>query len=183
MAEPDPPLLGALILTGGRSARMGRDKAEIEWDGRRAVDRVATVAREGGAGIVLTVGGRDYGHPNVVEDHPNGGPVAGIVAGSAELRARGAMRALVLACDTPTIRAADVAPLLHAASPGAAFEDLHLPLVIDLEALPPDGTGWSMRRLIAEAGLQRIAPPDGAYERLRGANTPEELSGLRGAKK
>ena len=33
--------LGAIILTGGASSRMGADKAEALWLGVRAVDRVA----------------------------------------------------------------------------------------------------------------------------------------------
>ena len=30
---------GVLILTGGGSRRMGRDKAALDWGGARAVDR------------------------------------------------------------------------------------------------------------------------------------------------
>jgi molybdenum cofactor guanylyltransferase len=183
MVEPLAPTLGALILTGGRSARMGRDKADIEWDGQTGVDRIAAVARDAGAETVLTVGGRGYGHPHVAETHPNGGPVAGIVTGSAALRAKGVTRALVLACDTPTIEVADIAPLLDAPLPGGAFEDLYLPLVIALDALPPDGAGWPMKRLIEDAGLRLIRPAPEAVARLRGANTPDELEQLRGAGK
>jgi molybdopterin-guanine dinucleotide biosynthesis protein A len=32
---------GAIILCGGASRRMGRDKAALDWDGVRAVDRLA----------------------------------------------------------------------------------------------------------------------------------------------
>jgi molybdopterin-guanine dinucleotide biosynthesis protein A len=174
---------GALILTGGASLRMGEDKAVILWDGVRAVDWVAAVARAAGAETVLTVGARDYGHENVREPEADGGPVAGVLAGGAALRATGIGRALVLACDAPTIRAEDLEPLLRAPGSGAAFADLHLPLVIEIDRLPSEGAGWSMKRLIAEAGVQLIAPSADAVARLRGANTPDELEGLRGAAK
>ena len=36
--------LGALILSGGHSARMGEDKALLDWGGRRAIDLVASTA-------------------------------------------------------------------------------------------------------------------------------------------
>jgi molybdopterin-guanine dinucleotide biosynthesis protein A len=171
--------LGVVILTGGASSRMGEDKAALLWDGRRAVDRLADLARELGAAAVVTSGARDYGLPNAPEDPPGGGPVAGLVAGLAALRSGGCARALVLAADAPTIAPEDLAPLLAAPSPGAAYEGLHLPLVIDLTALPDDaGQGWPMGRLIDRAGLARLPCAELAAERLRGANTPEERENL-----
>jgi molybdenum cofactor guanylyltransferase len=166
--------LGAIILAGGASRRMGADKAELVWDGVRAVDCVAELARAAGAEVVVTVGPRDLGLRNVTE--AGGGPVAGICAGAAVL---GSSRALVLAVDAPTIRPDDLAPLLAAPSPGAAFAHLHLPLVIDVAALPTAaGPGWSMARLITEARLALLPVPDGAAPRLRGANTPAERAAL-----
>jgi molybdopterin-guanine dinucleotide biosynthesis protein A len=56
---------GVLILTGGGSRRMGRDKAALDWGGVRAVDRLAELARALGAQRVLTVGA-DLGLPFVL---------------------------------------------------------------------------------------------------------------------
>lgn len=177
--------LGAMILTGGGSSRMGADKAALAWDGVRAVDRVAALARAVGAASVVTVGVGDYGLP-VVDDEPSeAGPAAGVFAGAAALAARGHTRILVLATDAPTIEPADLAPLLAAPAPGAAYEGLHLPLVLDCDALPAAEAGWPMARLVERAGVARPAAPPGAALRLRGANTPEErdvlLAALRGA--
>ena len=47
-------------------------------------------------------------------------------------------RALVLAVDAPTIRAPDLEPLLTTPSSAVAYEGLHLPLVIDIDAISPD---------------------------------------------
>jgi molybdopterin-guanine dinucleotide biosynthesis protein A len=164
--------LGVVILTGGAGLRMGADKAELEWEGRRAVDRLADLARSLGAVAIVTAGPRDYGLPVAAEDPPGGGPVAGIVAG---VRALGLARVLVLAVDAPTLTIEDIAPLLPALAPGAAYEGLHLPLVLHAAAIPPDaGAGWPMGRLVERAGLARLAAPPGAAERLRGANTPAE---------
>jgi len=167
--------LGALVLAGGGSVRMGTDKAALDWGGVRAVDRVAAAARAAGAARVLTVGPRDYGYPHVVEQPPGGGAAAGLLQGARRLAADGAQRALVLAVDAPLVRAQDLAPLLEAPAPGAAYAQLHLPLLLHLEHLPEtDGRGWSMAALADALGLAWIAPPAGAQARLRGANTPAE---------
>lgn len=172
-------MLGAIILTGGGSSRMGQDKAVLEWGGIRAVDRVAAIAREVGAAALLTAGAADYGFDRVADPRTGGGPVAGIAAGGAALRAQGCDQALVMAVDAPTLLPADLQPLLGAPAPGAAFAHLHLPLVIHLAAVPVDaGWGWSMARLISEAGLRLVDPRPESLARLRGANTPSERDAL-----
>jgi molybdopterin-guanine dinucleotide biosynthesis protein A len=171
--------LGAMILSGGASSRMGADKGELDWLGLRAIDRVADVARKVGAASVVTVGARDYGLPHVVEDPPLSGPVGGVLMGAAFLRAAGCTRALVLAVDAPTLTAEDLAPLLRAPPPGAAFQGLHVPLVFELAALPEDTEpGWPMARFAERSGVSRLPCAAHAYPRLRGANTPQEREDL-----
>src|SRR5436190_1742777 len=114
--------LGAIILVGGASSRMGADKAALLWGGVRAVDRLAHLARVAGATTVLTVGAGEYGLERIDDEIDGGGPVAGIVAGLAALAARGCDRGLVVAVDAATIRPADLVPLLAAQAPGAAYE-------------------------------------------------------------
>jgi molybdopterin-guanine dinucleotide biosynthesis protein A len=169
---------GVLILTGGGSRRMGRDKAALEWDGVRAVDRLADLARALGAERVLTVGA-DLGLPFVLDPEPGAGPVGGVLAGVAALREAGLARALILAVDAPTVAADDLAPLLAAEAPGAAFEGLPLPMALTFSALPEGvEAGWPLRRLVERAGLFVAPVPEDAEARLRGANTPEERAGL-----
>lgn len=168
----------ALILAGGQSARMGQDKALIDWGGETAVSRVASLARSVGAAEVFTVG-RDYGLEFVPDPVPGAGPVGGLLAGFAEVRARGGARALVLAVDAPTLQAQDLAPLLTAAAPGGAYEGLPLPMMIDLSAVPDEASNdWPLRRLVERAGLTILPAPPSAGARLRGANTPEERAAL-----
>lgn len=175
----DAAPLGALILTGGTSSRMGMDKAVLDWGGRSAVDRVADLARRQGAARILNVGPGAYGLEQVVEDPPGGGAAAGILAGARRLAEARCGRVLALAVDAPTLEAADLAPLLAAPAPGAAYAGLHLPLVLHLDRLPDEaGSGWSMARLVERLGLAVLAPPAGAEARLRGANTPEERAAL-----
>jgi molybdopterin-guanine dinucleotide biosynthesis protein A len=170
---------GCIILTGGAASRMGADKGALVWMGLRAVDRVAALAGAAGAQAIVTVGATDYGLPLVRDDPPLGGPAGGVLAGVEHLRGSGCSRALVLAVDAPTIQMEDIAPLLAAGRPGAAFEGLHLPMVLDLAALPREAQpGWPMARLAERAGLARLVCEPRAWARLRGANTPEERESL-----
>jgi molybdopterin-guanine dinucleotide biosynthesis protein A len=158
---------------------MGADKGVLLWLDRRAIDRVAALARMVGAEALVTVGAADYGLPQVVEDPPLGGPVAGVLAGAAALRALGFDRALVLAVDAPTIRPGDIAPLLAEGGTGAAFAGLHLPMVLAFAATPSDAKAdWPLGRLAERAGLVRLTCDPHARGRLRGANTLEERAVL-----
>lgn len=166
-------MLGAIILCGGGSRRMGRDKAVLEWDGVRAVDRVAALARAVGAQTLVTAGA-DLGLPWVPDEDVGAGPVGGVLAGARMLDCE---RLLVLAVDAPTVTAEDLAPLLAA---GGYYEGLPVPMVVETATLPADAqAGWPLRRLVERAGLMALPVPEGALARLRGANTPEEREALR----
>jgi molybdenum cofactor guanylyltransferase len=177
MSDLSQPL-GAVILCGGGSTRMGQDKALLDWGGVRAVDRVAALARAAGAEVVLTAG-RDYGLDWVPDPEDGAGPVGGVLAGATALRARGCARALVLAVDAPTLTVDDLAPLL-AVDAGATFEVSPVPMVLPLGSVPEGAqAGWPLRRLVERAGLVVLPCPEEAKARLLGANTPEERDRLR----
>jgi molybdopterin-guanine dinucleotide biosynthesis protein A len=175
-----PGELGAIILTGGASSRMGVDKASQVWAGRRAVDRVADLARAVGAACVVTAGGADFGLPWAADPAPFSGPVAGLVSG-AGLVGPAVARLLVLAVDAPTILPDDLAPLLAAPLPGASFHGLPLPMIIARAAIPSEAEGgWPLKRIVERAGLALLSAPPGALDRLHGANTPDEKARLLG---
>lgn len=174
MTDPTTRSLGAIILTGGASSRMGADKAAQPWGSLRAVDHVAALAGAVGAGPVVTAGEGDFGLPFAPEPGGRGGPVAGLLSGLAWMPA-GVSTVLVLAVDAPTLRPADLAPLLSAGRPGAAYQGLPLPMVLDLSAVPADArSDWPLRRFVERAGLIQLPVAAEAVGRIRGANTPEE---------
>ncbi|MDR3508674.1 MAG: NTP transferase domain-containing protein [Caulobacteraceae bacterium] len=175
---PSPRPFAAVILVGGRSSRMGTDKAALDWGGMRAVDRVARTARNLGAAHVLTAGG-DYGLDFIADAEAYGGPVGGVMAALKALARMDLSRALVLAVDAPTATLADLRALVEAPAPGALFEGFPLPMMIDLAAAPLDApSGWPLMRLAEAACLLRLPCPPGAQVRLRGANTEEERRAL-----
>lgn len=99
-------MAAGLLLTGGASRRMGRDKAELVIAGERLADRSARVL----AAVcdpVLEVGPGRSALDGVVDDESaagaaRAGPLAALVTGAAALRARGYEGAVVLlAVDLP----------------------------------------------------------------------------------
>lgn len=97
--------LGIIVLAGGRSTRMGADKAQVKVNGRLLVDALVAGLPEDRPRIVVS--SRDLGMPTVSEDPPFGGPVAGIVAGLEAIKTRWVA---VLAVDAP--RSAEALPRL-----------------------------------------------------------------------
>jgi molybdenum cofactor guanylyltransferase len=93
-----------LLLTGGRSQRMGRDKATIVVRGLALAELVAGVLTQV-AGAVLEVGPARSGLPSVIERPPGGGPLAAVATGWHELTKMTGQRrpVLVLACDLPDV--------------------------------------------------------------------------------
>lgn len=117
----------ALVLTGGRSSRMGRDKAELVFDGLTLLDH--TLAGAAGALRRIIVGPhRRPGWTTVTESPPRQGPVAGLAAGIAVLEANQPSRPtapdwlLVLACDHPRITEA-IPQLLQLTGPLDSLAD------------------------------------------------------------
>lgn len=113
------PFAGA-VLAGGRSRRMGRDKALVRLrDGRPLALVAAQALREAGAEPVVAVGGDRalvaYGLTVLDDLHPGEGPLGGLITA---LELAPADVVAVLTCDLPAVTAQEVGALvaaLHAA--------------------------------------------------------------------
>jgi molybdopterin-guanine dinucleotide biosynthesis protein A len=97
-----PIAVAALLLTGGASRRMGRDKAELVVDGERLADRSARLLQLV-ADPVVEVGPGFTALPRVVEAERGGGPLVAMAAGAGRLAAVEATATLVLAVDMPHV--------------------------------------------------------------------------------
>ena len=157
---------------------MGADKAVLDWNGKRAVDRLAELIASLGI-ETLVVSGADLGLPFVLDARAGAGPAGGILQGAAYLAALGCERALVLAVDAPTLTTDDVTRLMDQPAPGAAYRGFPLPMAVRMDALPEAAeAGWPLRRLAERAGLAELTPDGPQVLRLKGANTPDERQRL-----
>jgi molybdopterin-guanine dinucleotide biosynthesis protein A len=114
-----PPING-LVLAGGRSSRMGRDKASIEYRGRSEARRAADLLAPRCNRVVVSSRADqalpgDCGGLERINDRFVGfGPLGGILTAMSE-DARAAW--LVVSCDLPLLEAGDVEQLVRARNP------------------------------------------------------------------
>ncbi|MGA2870431.1 MAG: molybdenum cofactor guanylyltransferase [Verrucomicrobiota bacterium] len=108
--------LSAVILAGGKSSRMGRDKAFLEFEGKTLLERQIALARAAGAGEIFIAGRSDTEYAGfdclMLNDRfQNAGPLAGI---ERALDSASTSHLLVLAVDLPGLRLNFLRPLLSA---------------------------------------------------------------------
>ncbi len=102
MKRAEPPECAGIILAGGRSVRMGTDKALLEMHGETLLARTVRIVSAIASSVVVV--GRTGLPPDVrgvnavPDDVPNAGPLGGIATG---LRLIGEEYALVVSCDLP----------------------------------------------------------------------------------
>jgi molybdenum cofactor guanylyltransferase len=103
------------VLTGGRSSRMGRDKALLPIEGSLLVERTAERVCAAAGNVTLIGAPGRYTHlglpvlPDLVQD---GGPISGL---HTALKTTHSDWNLVVACDMPSLTAGFLSDLLAAA--------------------------------------------------------------------
>lgn len=184
--------LSGLVLAGGRSARMGVDKATlVHPDGRSLVIRCRDLLLEAGCDPVVISLRHDQEIPAGLEESEivrdpegaSGGPMVGIVSG---MRLRPASDWLVLACDLPRLDVETLTNLVVSKlseekflSYSSEFDGLPEPLcaLYAQDALPileqAQGDGFHCpRKILIRHGcrlLESVTP-----RALDNANTPED---------
>ncbi|GAA0200278.1 molybdenum cofactor guanylyltransferase [Corynebacterium riegelii] len=185
------PALSVIILAGGRSTRMGTDKAQVRVEGIRLIDATLSALSAlptDTTPIVVSPFelGLPSGVPTVCEDPPFGGPVAGIAAGVALADADLVAVVAVDAPHSPEALPALVEALQNAPDTAAA-------VAVDEEGfMQPLCAVWRKQALLAaiEKVGTRDVPAKALYKvagsvvkhQTQGAerdyDTPEELAQL-----
>lgn len=174
------------ILAGGRSDRMGADKAELLLGGVRMIDRIVErMAPQAGFLFLSGDSDRETGF-DAVKDDPNGprGPVAGVWSAHRWIRAHlpGAPGFCTVPVDGPFAPADMIARLASGNRCAIACDDSgdHPTFAYwDMEALSAGFTAMTaensaaLHRLAAHCNARRVAfaPPA-----LFNINTPDDLS-------
>jgi len=189
------PSLAGLVLAGGRSTRMLRDKAAIEVAGENQLARAVRLVRGIAANTFVSVRDEQRGDatrsrwPQIIDRLEGVGPAAGILSA---LEARPDDAWLVVAVDLPLLDGATLAHLVAERDPGAiatayrsSSDDLPEPLCAiwepasraPLAAFIEGGRSCPRKFLLLHgAKLIELEAP-GA---LANVNTPAELAALLG---
>lgn len=187
----------AIVLCGGRSTRMARDKASLPFGDETMLERIVRVVSEvvDEVWVVAREGQEIAGDFQIARDSSEGyGPLAGLCAG---LEAMSAERAFLTSCDVPLLRPAYVERLLALsrgfpiAVPVVGDRSMVTSAVYAREVLPVARRLLAERRLrplflveafdariVSETELREVDPD---LESLLDCNTPETYRRALGA--
>ena len=164
----------AIILAGGRSRRMGGDKARLRLGRRTLLGHARALAAA--LGLPCRVVARDR--------RPGLGPLGGI---ETALRRAGTGRVLFLGCDMPFLQPALVERLLAIDAP-AAFASVRgrvgFPFFLSAEMLPKveaqlAAGAFSLQNFSRKIRARRLRVPRADWPQLDNLNTPADLAAAR----
>jgi molybdopterin-guanine dinucleotide biosynthesis protein A len=181
------------VLAGGRSRRLGFDKASMVLDGETLLARTVRLAQLfAPVAVVGRPAPADWGHSSTLflsdELGPGHGPLAGLVSALDHFR----QSVLLLACDMPKLEPSAIAWLIaqwrgpETAGVMACQQEWAEPLLAiygtsclalarqRLSAAVP-GSLWELAR---DAGLDRAALPAEGSQWVANLNVPEDLQAL-----
>ncbi len=179
----------AIVLCGGRSSRMGRDKASLPFGPETMLERIVRIVSQvvGEVWVVAREGQEIAGDYRIARDSDEGlGPLAGLRAG---LEAMSAERAFLTSCDVPLLSSAYVEHLLalsrgfpiavpkvggHFMVTSAVYAHEVLPvaerLLVERRLRPLYLVEAFEARIVSEDELREVDPE---LESLRDCNTPD----------
>ncbi|MCC5853166.1 MAG: molybdenum cofactor guanylyltransferase [Alkalimonas sp.] len=171
-----PMPFDTILLAGGKSSRMGTDKAELNWQGQPLWQYMRALAIEAGASDVF-VSRNAAGF--IPDRFAKAGPLAGIEAGLNRCRRD---RVLVLAIDTPLLSVSDIQRLVSTNTRKAVcFAGHALPCVLPntlsvhrylQQVLSRPDSNRSVQALISAIGVESCEPSHAAA--LSNTNTPAD---------
>ena len=182
----------AVLLAGGESRRMGRDKATVEFEGELLWRRQLKLLRalEPQQLFVSARTKPDWlpaGVDLLLDDPPSRGPLSGLTKALAAMRTT---HLVVLAVDMPLITVGELEELREAAADGCGIVPMIGQRAEPLAAIYPanaaedfraglDGPDFSLQRIVralAEAGKVKLYVVPAERARFyRSLNTPRDL--------
>jgi molybdenum cofactor guanylyltransferase len=187
-----------IVLAGGRSERMGRPKADLEWRGRSLAQAVCEALERAGATPIVVVGAPGRRLPalptgvEIVEDaRPGRGPLEAIAAGLRALPG-GTERVFVSAVDAPFLAPAfvicvvsaiegnvDAAVPVHGGKPHPLAAAYRVSPTLEAVERRLTGSDLSLRGLLDDLRVLRLEEADllasdPRLDSLVNLNTPQD---------
>jgi molybdopterin-guanine dinucleotide biosynthesis protein A len=178
--------IAAVILIGGRSSRMGRDKATLPFKNFRLVDHVANTIKEAGIADIFVSGELD-GYDSIADIHKNKGPVAGICSSIMECYSKSFSATIITPVDMPFFSKELVETLINKENDIEAqyFEKHPLPLFIkinedilkycrQINKELKSNKDISVKAFLKALNTKQLKIPDYMMKNLKNTNTPQE---------
>lgn len=176
--------LVGLVLAGGQSLRMGRDKAELVLGNERLVDRAISLLKKAGCTKVLLSGA-----DGLPDRYPKGGPLSGIDAAISTLP--DSTKILVIPVDMPNLSNTLLQVLIKKSidASGVYFRSQPLPFCIIIsrqvrdhlhEALTKIDSDRSLFCLFQALKFTQLLPPVNSEQMFDNCNTPEQFTAMGG---
>lgn len=160
--------IAGVVLAGGRSSRMGQDKALLPFQGRPMIDHMVDLLHEAGCEDVF-ISGQRKGYPCISDSAPYQGPAVAMRHVLQELV--GYQGVLFVPVDMPLLTAGFLQQLLIQKK-GAYFDGWPLPACIMNPC--PSSKEISVQGFLADIGLPSIPCPENADRNFMNLNTPDE---------
>lgn len=178
--DTEPDSWTGVVLAGGRSSRMGRDKAQLAWRGQTLLAHACTTLQAAGAAKVI-VSGHYPECGGIPDTAPGLGPLGGL-ASVIEAVPDGVL--LVVPVDMPLLTPALLQLLSgHDATACVAYQDHILPMCLRVD----DRCRTAIARLVSDPAARRslrafhealegefIVVPPGHLAELVNCNTPQQ---------
>lgn len=167
-----------VIMAGGKSRRMGRDKAAILYRGQTLLAHAENLLTAFGCDEHIILGRPGMEKTGTADPLPGEGPAANLTAWAD--RQTFPVKLVVLPVDMPLL-AAEHLRLLDNDTGGGFFEDLYLPLVATLHTPIPQSKPEPivrMKDLLQALQLKPVKPPETIRGALINFNSPEQLNAL-----
>jgi len=161
--------IAGIVLAGGKSERMGQNKALLAYRGRPMVEHMKQILIDARCTSIY-ISGTVSGYDTLPDDQVHEGPARAI---SGLLRRfRGKYDALLFVpVDMPLLIADDLLRLISVGN-NACYVEHPLPVIIATESGAPDSS--SVHGLLEETGVVTLKFLPGQEERMLNANTPDE---------
>lgn len=167
-------LPAGIVLVGGQSSRMGRNKALLEYKGAPLFRHMQSLLVSVGLNDVFFSGELPGADNCLIEPHAHQGPARALAYVARHLEGK-FTHMLVVPVDMPLLTPAILQRLLTEQTP-CYFENNPLPALLKVEAVPE--VVHSMHALLKHQGAQQLSITAADSATLRNFNTPEEWATL-----
>lgn len=160
--------IAGVVLAGGRSSRMGQDKAFLDFGGKPLIDHMMELLRDVGLKDVY-VSGDIEGYPSIPDTQSFNGPACAIADVMAHLSQYDGV--LFVPVDMPLL-SAGILKTLTQSKAGGYFEQWPLPAFITQPCMVENA--YSVQKLLDEQEVTPLAIPEHHKAEMQNFNTPDD---------